>query len=385
MRRRPRRVIERGFVKAKLVVTQNRPTLGIVRPQDRRGPLENTLELLVSSRGAVCIHQLLAERRIVRLQFVVGERGLHVRIAPVLFFGCRICLQGSETRIVVLIEAPRRAVIAHLRGIAATLAHRKPGWTLPRLSVLARRYQVTTRQVAAAIDELAARHLVRVLPDGKACRVSPAEYMFDLAGQHGLAARVEPLRGQLSCKSHSVAWHPVPADVSGALGIAAGEPACILQKLWTVGGEPAAATTSYLAGPAAEPFLAALNGAETDSLQAILPMPPARPAAPGVAPQPGERMLVPHALRIEMQEPPAWAASVLRLSARDSAIGVTVRYAESADGDAAALTVAVLRPDYFRVIIDSVVTSLTSTPASLQMAPPQIAPPQITQSASTVW
>ena len=269
--------------------------------------------------------------------------------------------------------------------IAATLAHRKPGWTLPRLSVLARRYQVTTRQVAAAIDELAARHLVRVLPDGKACRVSPAEYMFDLAGQHGLAARVEPLRGQLSCKSHSVAWHPVPADVSGALGIAAGEPACILQQLWTVGGEPAAATTSYLAGPAAEPFLAALNGAETDPLQAILPMPPARPAGPGVAPQPGERMLVPHALRIEMQEPPAWAASVLRLSARDSAIGVTVRYAESADGDAAALTVAVLRPDYFRVIIDSVVTSLTSTPASLQMAPPQIAPPQITQSASTVW
>jgi DNA-binding GntR family transcriptional regulator len=261
--------------------------------------------------------------------------------------------------------------------IAAILARHKPGWTLPRQSVLARRYHVTTRQVADAIDELAARHLIRLLPDGKACRVSPAEYMFDLAGQHGLVARVEPLHGQLSCKSHSVAWHPVRADIESALRIATGEPACILQKLWTVGGEPAAATTSYLAGPAADPFLAALNGAETDSLHAVLPMPMARVAAPEGAPQRDERVLVPHALRIEMQQPPPWAAKVLRLSARDTAIGITVRYTESADGDAAALIVAVLRPDYFRVIVDSAVTLLA--------APVREIAPRMAQSASTVW
>jgi hypothetical protein len=253
--------------------------------------------------------------------------------------------------------------------IAAAVAHHKPGWTLPRQSVLARRYHVTTRQVAAAIDELAARHLIRLLPDGKACLVSPAEYMFDLASQHGLVARVEPLHGQLSCKSHSVAWHQVPADIESLLGIATGEQACILQRLWTVGAEPAAATTSYLAGPAAEPFLAALNGAETDSLDAILPMPPALPAAPGGATRPGTRVLVPHALRIEMQQPPPWAAGVLRLSAPDSAIGITVRYTELADGDAAALTVAVLRPDHFRVIIDSVVTSAAPVPSVMEVMP----------------
>jgi len=269
---------------------------------------------------------------------------------------------GSPTAGHQASEAPRDAEAAQpdqvlANRIAAALAHHKPGWMLPRQSVLARRYQVTTRQVAAAIDELAARHLIRVLPDGKAYRVSPAEYMFDLAGQHGLVARVEPLHGQLSCKSHSVAWHPVPADISSALGIATSEQACILQKLWTVDDEPAAATTSYLAGPAAEPFLAALSGTETHSLHAILPMPPARPAAAGDVPHPDERVLVPHALRIEMQQPPPWAARVLRLSARDSAIGITVRYTEPADDDAAAVTVAVLRPDYFRVIIDSVVTS----------------------------
>jgi DNA-binding GntR family transcriptional regulator len=242
--------------------------------------------------------------------------------------------------------------------IAAALAHQQPGWTLPRQSVLARRYHVSTRQVAAAFDELAARHLITLLPDGTARRVSPAEYMFDLTGQHGLVARVEPLHGQLSCKSHSVAWHPVGADISAALGVARGEPACILQKLWTVDGEPAAATTSYLADPAAEPFLATLNGAETDSLDAILPMPAARAATPGGVPERGRRLLVPHALRIEMQQPPPWAAKVLRLSSFDSAIAITVRYTESADGNEAALTTAVLRPDHFRVIIDSTVTSL---------------------------
>lgn len=273
-------------------------------------------------------------------------------------------------------DAPDATAVLANR-IAAALAHHKPGWTLPRQSVLARRYHVTTRQVAAAIDELAARHLIRLLPDGKACRVSPAEYMFDLAGQHGLVARVEPLHGQLSCKSHSVAWHPVPADIESVLGIATGEQACILQKLWTVGGEPAAATTSYLAGPAAEPFLAALNGAEADSLDAILPMPPARAATQGSARRPGERVLVPHALGIEMQQPPPWAAGVLRLPPADSAIGITVRYTELADGDAAALTVAVLRPDRFRVIIDSVVTSLA--------APAREIAPRMAQSASTVW
>ena len=272
--------------------------------------------------------------------------------------------------------------------IAATLTHRKPGWTLPRRSVLARRYHVTARQVAAAMDELAARHLIRLLPDGRACRVSPAEYMFDLAGQHGLVARVEPLHGQLRCKSHSVAWHPVQSDIESLLGIAPGEPACILQKVWTVGGEPAAATTSYLTGPAAEPFLAALNGAETDSLDAILPMPLTRGAAGGEH-QPTERVLVPQALRIEMQQPPPWAAGVLRLSAADSAIGITVRYAEPPAGAAAALTVAILRPDYFRVIVDSALTSLTGTPAAGQRthADPPIDPiaVRMAQSVSTVW
>lgn len=259
--------------------------------------------------------------------------------------------------------------------IAASLAQHQPGWLLPRPSVLARRYHVTTGQVTAAIDELAARHLVRLLPDGKACRISPADYMLELEGQHGLSARVEPLHGQLRCRSKSVAWHPVRPDVESALGIAPGEPVCILQMLWTLSGEPVAASTTYLAGPTAAEVLAGIEAADLESIRAILPMPPERAAMSDAGPddlaESGRLALIPHALHIEMQQPPPWAAKALRLSACDSAIGITVSYAEPAEGGAAALTVAVLRPSEFRVIVDSVVTAQTASLANPLLARPR--------------
>jgi hypothetical protein len=182
------------------------------------------------------------------------------------------------------------------RRIAASLAQHHPGWLLPRPSVLVRRYHVTTEQVSAAIDELAARHLVRMLPDGKACRISPADYMLELEGQHGLCARVEPL------------------------GIASGDPVCILQMLWTLSGQPAAATTTYLAGPVAEKILAEIQAADPESFRTILPMPPARIAISdgdlGDLAEPGGPALIPHALHIEMQQPPPWAAKALPLGVR---------------------------------------------------------------------
>jgi DNA-binding GntR family transcriptional regulator len=242
--------------------------------------------------------------------------------------------------------------------IAANLAQHQPGWLLPRPSVLARRYHVATTEVTAAIDELAARHLVRLLPDGKACRISPADYMLQLDGQHGLSARVEPLHGQLRCRSKSVAWHAVRPDIESALGIAPGLPVCILQMLWTISGQPAAATTTYLSGPSAGKVLAGIEATDMESLRTILPMPPGSAGADSDQDDSAESHspeLIPHALHIEMQQPPPWAARILRLSACDSAIGITVSYAEPADGSAAALTVAVLRPSEFRVIVDSVV------------------------------
>ena len=64
--------------------------------------------------------------------------------------------------------------------LAAALVHHEPGWRLPRLTALARRYSVSSAEIDAAIEELAARHLVRRLPDGQVYRASPAEYWVPL-------------------------------------------------------------------------------------------------------------------------------------------------------------------------------------------------------------
>src|SRR5690348_18482187 len=85
--------------------------------------------------------------------------------------------------------------------LAAALVHHEPGWRLPRLSALARRYSVDVDEIDAAIDALAARHLVRRLPDGQIYRMSPAEYRVCLDGLSGLAAQVDPMGGQLACAS----------------------------------------------------------------------------------------------------------------------------------------------------------------------------------------
>jgi DNA-binding GntR family transcriptional regulator len=281
--------------------------------------------------------------------------------------------QDNDYRAPAYLDAPHHDSVHHQDGaarqsgrepadpiltgrIAASVALHQPGWLLPRPSVLARRYQATTGQVTAAIDELAARHLIRLRSDGTACRISPADYMLELESQHGLSARVEPLHGQLSCRSKSVAWHAVRRDIESALGVAPGEPVCILQMLWTLSGQPAAATTTYLAGPAAEKILAEIEVADLEALRTILPMPPADGATSDGDAEFHNPALVPHALHIAVQQPPPWAAMALRLSACDSAISITVNYAGLAEGSAAAFAVAVLRPSEFRVIVDSVVT-----------------------------
>ena len=87
--------------------------------------------------------------------------------------------------------------------MAAALLHHEPGWRLPRHTALARRYNVTTAEIDAAIDLLAQRHLLTRLPDGHVFRASPAEYRLTLEGLPGLATHVDPMGGQLACKSRN--------------------------------------------------------------------------------------------------------------------------------------------------------------------------------------
>src|SRR6516225_4986302 len=140
--------------------------------------------------------------------------------------------------------APAAAVLAD--RLAAALVHHEPGWRLPRLTALARRYSVSSAEIDAAIDELAARHLVRRLPDGQVYRASPAEYWVPLEGIFGLSSHVDPIGGQLACKSRHTTMRRPPEDIGRSLGLAPGEPVLAVRCVWTVGGEPGALAASYL-------------------------------------------------------------------------------------------------------------------------------------------
>jgi DNA-binding GntR family transcriptional regulator len=268
--------------------------------------------------------------------------------------------------------------------MAAALVHHEPGWRLPRLTALARRYSVSTAEVDAAIDELAARHLVRRLPDGQVYRASPAEYWVPLEGVFGLASHVDPMGGQITCKSRNSSRRRPPEDIGRSLGLAPGEPAVAVRCLWTVGGEPGALSASYLA----ERFATAVGElpakAATDMVpvngtfgllgseplaEQSLPGAPAAGSLAGELPFPrgnsdsprgtflfpwgpeAEAAARPAAVQIEMGLPPPSAARSLRMTAGEPVATVTITFADPTSRAAVALTMAMLRPELFRVVL----------------------------------
>jgi len=234
--------------------------------------------------------------------------------------------------------------------LAVALVHHEPGWRLPRHSVLARRYGVSTSEVDAAISELVGRHLLRRLPDGQVHSISPAECLIPLGGVPGLRSRVDPMAGDLTCRSRRATWRRVPENISWALRADPAEPMCVVHTIWTAGGDPAASATTYLPADAA----ATTPGA---------PGPDA--AEPGIsaAGDAGERARErwsdlasvgePAAVQVEMQPPPPLISRSLRMSAGQCAAMVTTRFDDPVTGRPAALTVAVLRPELFRIVVQT--------------------------------
>jgi hypothetical protein len=232
--------------------------------------------------------------------------------------------------------------------LAATLVHHEPGWRLPRPSALARRYNVRPNQVEQAVRELAARHLIRQLPDGQLYRASPAEYLISMNGVPKLGAHVDPMGSDVTCRSRKVSWRRVPEDIGWALGIAAADSVCVVKCHWSVNGDPAAISTTYLTKEAASK----VN--ESVDLPSGTPADHLFNASAGV--DDGREALSfgqPVALHVEMQPPPSSVARGLRLRAGQPAAMVTVRFDEPTAGSPVALTVAALRPDLFRIVIDS--------------------------------
>jgi DNA-binding GntR family transcriptional regulator len=217
--------------------------------------------------------------------------------------------------------------------MAAALLHHEPGWRLPRHTALARRYNVTTAEIDAAIDLLAARHLLTRLPDGQIFRASPAEYRVALEGLPGLATRVDPMGGELACKSRSASRRRPAEDVARALGLPPGHEVLTIRCLWSVGGEPAAYSATYL-----PPQMEGLAGEMASASSPAGPVPP---------------QTRPRAFQVDFQPPAPAVARSLRLSAGAPAATVTIRFEDVAQPAAIALTVAVLRPELFRIVVES--------------------------------
>jgi len=274
---------------------------------------------------------------------------------------------------------PRQAVSVLADRLAAALIHHEPGWRLPRHSALARRYSVSPAEIDAAVEELVGRHLVRRLADGQIYRASPAEYVIGLEGVPGLTTYVDTMGGQFACRSRQVTWRLPPEDIAWALRMPAEQQVCVVRFLWTAGGEPAALCMTYVPGDlasrahvgAATGLPAAFNLLQVATVADI----PVQPVADGeplsLSGQAPSQPLVgsPTALHIEQQAPPPSVARSLRLSAGQPALMITVRFAEPESDRPVALTIAVLRPDMFRLIVQTPQPPLPATGAGGSGAP----------------
>jgi DNA-binding GntR family transcriptional regulator len=260
-------------------------------------------------------------------------------------------LRGSRKSAGLPLPGPAVSVLAD--RLAAALVHHEPGWRLPRHSALARRYNVSVAEIDAAVEELASRHLVRRLADGQLYRASPAEYVIGLEGVPGLLSYVDAMGGEFSCRSRQVTWRLPPEDIVWALRLEPDEQVCVVRFLWTAGGEPAALCTTYVPGD-----IASRPDADTPTLPAVLNLLQLTGVAdePAVGADDADAMPIagsPTALHIELQAPPPSVARSLRLTAGQPAIMVTIRFDELDTGRPVALTIAVLRPDMFRVVVQT--------------------------------
>jgi len=198
-------------------------------------------------------------------------------------------------------------------------------------------------------------------------RASPVEYRVPLEGLSGLASHVDPMGGQLVCRSRQVSRRRPPEDIGRSLGLEAGEPVLAIRCVWTVGGEPGALSASYLPERLARlwPDLAAPPFAPLGDYPPVDGLPVAAPAAAGTAGSPSRaagaagKSTSPapaaqaRALQIELAPPPPSVARSLRLAAGEPVAVVTVSFEDPAAHRPVAITTAMLRPDLFRIVIQA--------------------------------
>jgi DNA-binding GntR family transcriptional regulator len=219
--------------------------------------------------------------------------------------------------------------------MAAALVHREPGWRLPRRSALARRYNVSLTEIDAAVADLSRRSLVRRLPDGQLYRASPADYWIPVEGTAGLGTRLDPMGGTIACQTRHVSRREAPQDVAWALHMPSTASIRVVRCVWVSAGDPAAVSTAYLHDPPGGEDTDAEPDQELSSVGTVLN---GRPAA---------------AVSMELVPPQPSIARSLRLSPGQPVITVTIRFDDPATGEPTGLTVVMLKPELFRVVIDT--------------------------------
>jgi GntR family transcriptional regulator len=253
-------------------------------------------------------------------------------------------------------RTPVRATGVLADRIAAALVHREPGWRLPRRSALARRYDVSLTEIDAAISDLSRRSLVRRLPDGQLYRASPADYWIPVEGAVGFGTRLDPMGSTITCQARHVSRREAPQDVARALGLPTGAPIRVVRCVWAAAGEPAAVSTAYLQEPSpgedadTDPGAGQEADHELPSFDTMLNHPPAA------------------AVSVEMSPPQPAVARSLRLAPGQPVITVTVRFDDSATGSPAALTVVILRPELFRVTIETAEAKVSAPLSSVSVS-----------------
>jgi DNA-binding GntR family transcriptional regulator len=264
--------------------------------------------------------------------------------------------------------------------MAAALLHREPGWRLPRRSALARRYNVSLPELDAAIAELASRSLLRRMPDGQLYRASPAEYRIPLEGVGGLATRLDPMGNAITCRARHVSRRQAPQDIGWSLGLVPGAPVRIIRCLWVCGDDPAAISTVYLPeqyrpeqGDGSQPAEEPGPGLSFDDVLNTLPVADA-PFPEALTPEAlSSEALTPEArpavLHVEMRAPQPSAARSLRLTPGQAVLTVTIRFDDPATGRPAGLAVVMLKPDLFRVSVETVPTQISRAPLARALVP----------------
>jgi DNA-binding GntR family transcriptional regulator len=276
--------------------------------------------------------------------------------------------------------------------MAAALLHREPGWRLPRRSALARRYNVSLGELDVAIAELASRSLLRRMPDGQLYRSSPAEYRIPLEGVSGLATRLDPMGNAISCHARHVSRRQAPQDIGWSLGLVPGAPVRIIRCLWVCGDEPAAISQVYLPVSGDSPRAAGdtdladspedggaalgdesgqSGGGAADQALSFDDVLNALPVPDAAFPEALTTEARPAVLHVEMRAPQPAAARSLRLTPGQAVLTVTIRFDDPAAARPAGLAVMMLKPDLFRVSVETVPTQISRAPlAGVQIAWP---------------